>query len=277
MSRPPADTALRHRAELPLLAVGVLLTIVLIVTGTLLLLDDSARPAEVLAVATAAAGPLTVWLRTYYRHWQAIGDGILVTERQLPEIHAIHVEVAEQMGFGDGAGQRPRPPLYLVGRGTSMDGAAGRCHVFPGGLELHADFAEMVYTVDDRRTVRYLLAHQLGHILAGHTTPLRATVNAVMLGAQLNRPLATAEEYSADRAVGRYIPAAADGVLAFYSDKNIRAQIDVAEYYADANRIRDNIWLRITNLGSAHPVGVKRMLTFRKMREQGWDVHGELF
>ncbi|MCK7637328.1 hypothetical protein [Corynebacterium pygosceleis] len=277
MPRASADASLRHRAELPLLTVGVLLTIVLIVAGVLLLFNDTAKPAEIIAVATAATGPLTLWLRTHHRHWLAIGDGILVTERQLPEIHAVYVDVAEHMGFGDGDGQRPRPPLYLVGRGTSMDGTAGRCHVSTGALTLHADFAEMVYTVDDLRTVRYLLAHQLGHILAGHTTPVRATVNAVMLGAQLNRPLATAEEYSADRAVGRYVPEAAEGVVALYSDKNIRARIDIDEYLADAGRIRDDIWLRIANLGSSHPVGVKRMLAFRAMREQGWDVHGELF
>jgi Zn-dependent protease with chaperone function len=94
--------------------------------------------------------------------------------------------------------------------------------------------------------------------------------------AKTKRSVARAQEYTADRCAGRHAPDGRTGLLVLYAGKRLYRHLDPAAYTATATEHRDGIWLRLVNLFSTHPVGVRRMAALAAMGEWGWDVHGRM-
>ena len=90
-----------------------------------------------------------------------LGDAVLVGSTQRPQLHALYHEVLEALDWPE-TGQ-PTPQLYVTQTPIVNAGAVGFANPFivisSGSLEL--------LEPDEQR---FVLAHEIGHIMTGHTT-----------------------------------------------------------------------------------------------------------
>lgn len=273
----PTVKMLRHHAEMPMIYIGLVLT-VLAATGALIglasggVLDEAAGGVLVGLVTPVL---LIVMIRFFY--WKTISNGVQVTEKQFPELYKIYYDLAIEMGFEpNGEGLKKIPVLFLVNGNGALNAFASKCQLYRGYVVIHSDLVDVAYTHGNFAAMRFVLAHELGHIKCGHVSLWRSIINPVMTLLQLGPSVTRAQEYTADRVALYYAPDCADSLVVLFAGKNLCHRVDMDEYYRSISDQQDSIWLRIANFLADHAVGFRRMQAIADSKTQGWDVHGKM-
>lgn len=220
-----------------------------------------------LGVPPVAAAVLIRWI-----YWQQITNSVPVTDRQLPQLHAMHVDLVARMGLDH------IPRLYVVNGNGTLNAWASKCRVRRGYVVLSSDLIDIAHELGDVATIRFVLAHELGHIKCGHVSLWRTGLTALPRILRLDKSLTRAQEYTADRTAAYFAPEGARGLLVLYAGKRLYRHIDFDVYRASVGDHRDGIWMRLVNLWADHPVGFRRMAALANVTrdQKGWDVHGRM-
>jgi len=90
-----------------------------------------------------------------------LGDAVLVGPTQRPQLYALYREVLEALDWPDAG--HPAPQLYVTQTPIANAGAVGFAHPF---IVISSGTLELL----DTDETRFVLAHEVGHIMTGHTT-----------------------------------------------------------------------------------------------------------
>jgi Zn-dependent protease with chaperone function len=111
-----------------------------------------------------------------------LGDAVLAGPTQRPQLHALHQEVLATLDWPP-AGQPP-PQLYVSQTPIANSGAVGFERPF---IVLSSGALELL----DREEQRFVLAHEVGHVMTGHTTYRTIAQLILFFGASALPVLAT--------------------------------------------------------------------------------------
>ena len=270
---PLPPSALRHNSENLILLLGILLTVGVFILGLIVVISLREFDEDFGAILVGLVLPLFAPLYFRYKQWGDIPNGVQLSEHQLPEIYACYLQLARDMGFGDGG--RPIPRLYLM-NGSGKLNAYGACKRRVGHIVLYNDTLDIAYETRDPGLIRFTLAHELGHIKCGHGDLWRLMILPVMKLTTLNRTQSRAQEYTADRVAARYRGEDAMSLLHMFAGKTRSRDLDVAEYYRMLDAHHSTFWLRLANFMSTSPLGFRRMRALRDAPTGKWDVHGRI-
>jgi Zn-dependent protease with chaperone function len=213
-----------------------------------------------------------------------LGNAVQVGPAQFPRLWHLHNEVCTTFDWAD------VPPLYVTQTPVVNAGAYGIDHPF---IVVHSSAIELL----DDAELRVLLAHEMGHVISGHSLyrTIAAILTIVSLGALpalaglalLPVRLAFLEwsrkaELSADRAallgsqdivaVQRLFMLFAGGGHGphFAGQLNVDAFMAQANEYATANEGLDVVYKLLATLALTHP-----MHTIRAGEVQAWVASGD--
>lgn len=234
------DEDLRSPKEKPLFAIGIAfsslcwLLLVLSIFGIF-------YGAIGLAIGLVARAAFLGWVR---------GNGLRVSGRQLPELHAAVVRSAARLGLAE------PPECYVLQAGGSLNAFATRLF----GRRFVIVYSDLVDACQDPRQLEFVIAHEVGHLAAGHLkwAGYLLPFNLMpLLGAAYSR----ACEYTCDRcglAVVGDLEAAHRGLIVLAAGGRQAARADVAAFM-DQGRDAGDLWSAAAELGSSHPFLCKRV------------------
>jgi Zn-dependent protease with chaperone function len=178
------------------------------------------------------------------------GNGVLVTPRQFPDVHALTAELSGRMGLAQ------IPEVYIVQEGGILNAFATR---FLGRnfVVIYSDILELAYEAGEAE-VAFVLAHELAHLRLGHLWK-RALVYPAALCPFLLQAYSRACEYSCD-AVGNALrpDGSVGGLLALAAGKRLYRTVDVAAF-ADQGAQPDDLWVWLAEHVATHPNLPKRL------------------
>jgi Zn-dependent protease with chaperone function len=172
-----------------------------------------------------------------------LGDAVLVGPTQRPALHALYDEVLQTLDWPP-AGEPP-PQLYVAQTPFANAGAVGFDRPF---IVINSGALEIL----SREEQRFILAHELGHIMSGHTTYRTIALIVITFGFQVLPIVATIallpfqlallewyrkSELSADRAGLLGSQSVRDSMCAFLSlagGKVVDDTVDLDAYLAQA-------------------------------------------
>jgi hypothetical protein len=178
----PSVAQLRHRREVPMLVMGGTLSAL----GVLLFIGLVAAGQDVPgwlsgAVLALLVGPVllaVVFIR--YNYWQTVANGAEVTADSFPEVYEIYHDNAQRMGLTDPAGGMDGLPRLYVVNGNGLHNAyATKCQVAQAYVVIYSDLVDIAYEHGDFATVRFALAHELGHVKCRHVSIWRTLLHPV--------------------------------------------------------------------------------------------------
>ncbi len=267
----PTVRQFRHRAEVPLLVLAGILTGLGVLAAFVAAVSGIAVPTWATAAVVGLATPVLaglVFIRFLY--WSQIANSVEITENQLPEIYSTYREMAERMGISH------VPRLYLANGNGALNAYASKCQVRRSYVVIYSDLVDIAYEHGDFSGVRFVLAHELGHIHCGHVDLWRTAIMAVPRILFLGRSVVRAQEYTADRCAAYYAPEGAHSMMVLYAGKRMYRRVDLDSYFDSVQRHKNGFWLRFSNFWSDHAVGFRRMEPLRNIDQTGWDIHGKM-
>ncbi|GAA3728424.1 Zn-dependent protease with chaperone function [Spinactinospora alkalitolerans] len=254
----------RHRWESPLLAAAIAVTAgAVALLGLLLWTRPGVPPIGALVLLGV---PLAYWLARGLLHAARRAQGIKVSPTQFPEAHRMVRELSVQMGL-----HRAPEAYVLLGNGVVSTAASG--HGFRRYVVVHSDLFEVGGRLRDPEALRFLIAHELGHIAAGHTAYWRQVATSVatvvpVLGSSLSRAM----EYTADNHAYAHCPEGAHGIRVLAGGKYLYPHVNLGEM-ADRARTERGFFLFLHNLLARHPTHIKRMAAIRDRGRPGRVFH----
>ncbi|MCP5420170.1 MAG: M48 family metallopeptidase [Gammaproteobacteria bacterium] len=207
--------------------------------------------ATVFLVLIAAA---MVWIRQS----QLLGNAVLVSERQFPDLHRLATEAAVRLNM-------PKPPVFITQDPTLNAFALG----FLGrqSVVLHSATVEAMSPAE----IQYIIGHEFSHIKCGHTNVLVLTNSTQGLNipflSQLLQFLflgwSRKAEYTCDRGglLANRDPRAAICALSKLAvGNNLFHQLDIEDFVNDQRTALDtNALTRLSENLVTHPYLVKRL------------------
>lgn len=273
------DVRMRHPWELPLLFVGATLTsilylgwfalltygIVLLTTGQRSTVEDAIAEASLVGqlVVLMMALPFLIWIARALMYARLRVMSVRMSPTQFPEGYRMVAEAAFQFGL------RRVPDAYVVlGNGVINAFAAG--HGFRRFVAINSDLFEVGGAVRDPDALRFVIAHEVGHVAAGHVSYLRLLfTNLLAQVPLLGTAYSRSQEYTADNFGYLHAPAGAPGVMAVLAaGKYLNADVNVNEL-ADRAAHEKGLWAHIANWQSSHPVTTWRTHALRDRRRPG--------
>ncbi|WP_084252956.1 M48 family metallopeptidase [Devriesea agamarum] len=267
---------IRHPGEIPLLVIGIVFT-VLVYLGwwfalilTVINLARGSGP-TIFSIDSdyldlfmvLGALPLLLWVARAFMYGRMRANGVKMSLTQFPEGYRMVVEAAEDFGL------RRVPDAYVIsGGGTVNAFAVG--HGFRRFVTVHSDLFEVGGTARDPEALRFVIAHEVGHLAAGHVGYFR------LLFTQLFRVIpfvgdafSRSQEYTADNYGYAHCPQGAPGVMALLSGgKYLNAHVNVHEL-ADRAASEKGFWVHVVNWRSSHPVITWRTHALRDRNRPG--------
>ena len=274
-SKAPKVKELRHKWELPMLILGVILTVIIFIGAVTVIATGNDLKNWAAGVLAGVFSPLVAIFFVQWLYWKTISNGIQITEKQLPEIYEIYASVGGTMGFGQ-PGQKPLPRLYLINGNGTMNAFASKCKINAHYVVLHSDILDLAYQHGQFGALRYIITHELGHIKCGHVDLWRVAISPILAALLLSKTLTRAQEYTADRVANYYSGAYAKGMIGLYAGKHFAHQIDIPEDYHTLKNHGEPLFLRLVNFRSDHAVGFRRMLAIENVAATNWDIHGKM-
>ena len=273
---------IRHPWEMPLLWVGVGLTILaytawwilIISTVVLRFTEGEATVASLwqyvgilpffiqLAVILPLA-PILIWWGRAMMYAQLRTSAVRMSPTQFPEGYRMVVEAAQQFGL------RKVPDAYVVmGNGVINAFAAG--HGFRRFVTVHSDLFEVGGATRDPEALRFVIGHEVGHLAAGHVSYFRMVFTTVIRMIPILGPgFSRAQEYSADNYGYSFTPTGAPGVMGLLSGgKYLGADVNVNEL-ADRAATDPSLFVHWANATSSHPVTTWRAHALRDRSTPG--------
>lgn len=209
-----------------------------------------------------------------------LGSAVRVSERQLPRVHAIYRDCVETLGL------ESTPELYVTQTPFVNAGAVGVDQPF---LVLHSGTLSLL----DDDELRFVLGHELGHVLSGHVLYKSMLVILLRLGlVSLRTPVpglalfaivAALEEWdrkselSCDRAglLACQSPDAAARAFLKMAGGQHAHEMSVEEFILQADEYEgggselDGVFKILNLLGTRHPLHVVRLAELRRWIEAG--------
>ena len=275
----PTVREFRHRAEIPMLVLGGILTVLAVVACIFVILLGMSLSEFGQGVLVGILAPALAFFAIRWFYWSAITNAVEVTPAQFPEVYTIYHDLAQQMGFSPdaaGKGITRLPRLYIKNGNGVMNAYASKCQVSRGYVVIHSDLVDVGYTYQDWEFVRFVLAHELGHIKCGHVDLWRSMIRPVTTALRLQASVIRAQEYTADRVALYYAPAGGKGMIHLYCGKHLGHRVNMDEYFASVHAHKDGFWIKVANFLSDHAVGFRRMAALHEAETKGWDVHGKM-
>ena len=214
--------------------------------------------------------PFVLAVLIRFNYWQVIGDAIEVTENQFGDLFAQYRDVAAEMGM------EKLPRLYMANGNGVLNAFAAKCTVRRSFVVIYSDLLDLMYEHGDVNGVRFILAHELGHVKLKHVAIWRFVVNVIPDYLWIGRSVTRAQEYSADRCAMHYAPEGASSMMALYAGKRLYRRVDPVAYFASFDDHKIGFWARASNLVSTHPQGHRRMRALWAMQSEGLDHHGKM-
>ena len=275
----PTVRQFRHKSEVPMLVICGVLAVLALIVAAAIAEGGGDEPGwlKSAVVAVLLAPPFAGIIYLRFGYWNTISNGIQVTEQQMPDLHRLYVDLAQEMGFKrDGEGLEKIPLLYVKNGNGVMNAYATKCKIKRGYIVLHSDILDIAYTHGHFDTIRFILAHELGHIKCRHVSVWRVALQPIARLLFIGNSLTRAQEYTADRVGGYYAPEGALGLVSLFAGKHMSEQVDLDAYFKSVDEHEDGFWLKVVNFNANHPVGFRRLTTLRRVKDEGWDVHGRM-
>ncbi|MGH1488489.1 MAG: M48 family metallopeptidase [Acidimicrobiales bacterium] len=267
----PTVAELRHRAEVPTLILAGLMTLAGLTVAAVAALQGVNVPAWATAALAGLAAPVlagVIFIR--YLYWKNVADGVEITEHQLPDVYRIYRELAVQMGMEE------TPRLYLANGNGSINAFASKCQLRRHYIVIWSDLLDIAYEHGDFAGVRFVLAHELGHVKCGHVDLWRQAIMAVPRVIFFGRTVTRAQEYTADRCAAYYSPEGARSMMVLFAGKRMYRHCSVDAYLHSIENHKDGFWLKFSNFLSDHAVGWRRIQPLADIETNGWDQHGKM-
>ncbi|UEJ83099.1 M48 family metalloprotease [Brachybacterium halotolerans subsp. kimchii] len=272
---------IRHPWEIPLLIVGIVVTLSAYLLWTILvvmsivnairgegptLLDLQTGPFGSLVIqlfAIVMLLPLILWISRALLYAQQRASGIRMSPTQFPEGYRMVAEAAAHHGL------RRVPDAYVV-LGNGLINAFASGHGFRRFVVVYSDLFEVGGAVRDPEALRFVIGHEVGHLAAGHVSYFRLLFSNLLaqiplLGAAYSRT----QEYTADNFGYAFCPQGAPGVMAVLgAGKYLNADVNVNEL-ADRAATEKGLWLHIANWQASHPINTWRAHALRDRTRPG--------
>lgn len=260
----PLRRYVRHPREIVTLVVAVVTSVLLLVAAISEVSSalDEQRTPDVYALALIFA-PLLVWFARGQLWAQQRLNGIKLTPDQFPEAYAMLVDAAARSGLSY------VPDAYVV-LGNGIINAAASGHGFRRFVFVNSDLLEVGGAAREPDALRFVIAHEVGHIAAGHVSYWRilgtfASQWIPVVGSTLSR----AQEYTADNYGHALAPQGARSAMATLAGgKYLGRSVDV-DAMADRAVTEPGFFVWATNAGASHPVLLWRMHALRDRRRPG--------
>ncbi|MDO5662843.1 MAG: M48 family metallopeptidase [Brachybacterium sp.] len=273
--------AMRHPWELPLLGLGIAITVIaytlwfLLVAVSIVNLIRGSGPTLLTLMEGPGAGlvgqifavvmllPLILWIARAILYAQPRVQGIRMSPTQFPEGYRMVAEASQQFGL------RKVPDAYVVSGGGVVNAFASG-HGFRRFVVFHSDLFEVGGKVRDPDALRFVAAHEVGHLAAGHVSYFRLLfVNLLMQIPILGPAFSRSQEYTADNFGYVHCPRGAAGVVALLgAGKYLNADVNVNEL-ADRAATEKGLWAHIVNWLASHPVITWRAHALRDRTRPG--------
>jgi Zn-dependent protease with chaperone function len=259
--------SLRNPREIPVYVICVILNVLIALVLVGGAIDELAGgPIKALVIAsvplryTVAAlllaafvlGPIYVFIRQLNRA-STRGTSVLASPRQFPEVEAMKHEGAARLGFR----QSREPEIYVTAGNGVLNAFAASAfgHDFVCvNSDLFANTLEQ-----NRRALRFIVGHELGHIRLGHTRlwyQLSVAFSGLipLLGPYLSR----LRELSCDRHGAWFEPEGGDGLALLTAGRYIYRQVRLPDLVEQAHR-NAGFWDTVAQLQLSHPFSVRRI------------------
>ncbi len=263
-SQVPLRRYVRHPREILALVLAIIASVVLLFAAIseLVSATDERRAPDVYALALVFA-PLLVWFARGQLWAQQRLSGVKLTQEQFPEAYAMLVDAAARSGLSY------VPDAYVV-LGNGVLNAAASGHGFRRFVFINSDLLEVGGSAREPDALRFVIAHEVGHIAAGHASYWRilgtfAAQWIPVVGSTLSR----AQEYTADNYGHALAPQGARLALATLAGgKYLNRSVDV-DAMADRAVTEPGFFVWVANASASHPALLWRMHALRDRRQPG--------
>ncbi|GAA1468861.1 M48 family metallopeptidase [Nocardiopsis exhalans] len=252
--------AAAHPWEKPLLALCVAVSVGLLAVALRFVWSVSGSvPWTALALFTA---PLTCWSVRGLRYARERAESVRISPTQFPEAYRMVVSLSADMGLA-------RAPEAYVRLGPVSARADAAAHGLRRYLVLPDALFDGGGRLRDPDALAFLIAHQIGHVAAGHTGYWRrvATLGAELLPG-LGAALSRAAEYTADNHAHAHLPEGTHAVRLFAGGPNLYTRVNMGEMAARASTDR-GCSLLLYHLLSRRPSNTRRMAALRDRTRRG--------
>lgn len=187
------------------------------------------------------------------------GGSVLATPGQFPEIDAMKQQAAARLGF-----RRQREPEIYVTAGNGVLNAFAASSFGHDFVVVHSDlFANTLE--QNRRALRFIVGHELGHIRLGHTglwyqLSIAFSGLVPLLGPYLSR----LRELSCDRHGAWFEPEGADGLVLLTAGRYVYRQVRLPDLLDQARR-NVGFWDTVAQLQLSHPFSVRRIAELNRL------------
>jgi Zn-dependent protease with chaperone function len=259
--------SLRNPREIPVYVICVILNVLIalvlvgaaideLVGGPIRALVIASVPLRytvaALLLAAFVLGPVYVLIRQINRA-STRGTSVLASAQQFPEVEAMKHEAAALLGFRKGR----EPEIYVAAGNGVLNAFAASAfgHDFVCvNSDLFANTLEQ-----NRRALRFIVGHELGHIRLGHTRlwyMLSVSFSGLipLLGPYLSR----LRELSCDRHGAWFEPEGGDGLVLLTAGRYIYRQVRLPDLVDQAHH-NVGFWDTVAQLQLSHPFSVRRV------------------
>lgn len=188
------------------------------------------------------------------------GNGLRVSERQLPDLYARCKAAAEKLGM-------PQvPEIYVLQHGGMLNAFATKLL----SRKFVIILSDLVDNCSDPRQLEFVIGHELGHFAAGHLA-WNAYLAPFRLVPWLGAAYSRAREYTCDRcglhAVGELEPSLR-GLVVLAAGGKLAAQADL-DAFAEQRIESGGFWMAVGELVSSHPYLCKRVAALQEVAAPG--------
>lgn len=191
------------------------------------------------------------------------GNGVRVSRRQFPQLHAMVEEHATRLGMSEA------PAVFVLQAGGVLNAFATR---FLGRnfVIINSDVLALA-TEKGERAVSFVVGHELAHIKRKHLT-LRALLYPSMLVPFLGAAYSRGCEYTCDRIGNALEPeGGVDGLLVLASGRDLYRQVSSAEFSRQVETER-GFFVSFAEVISTHPNLPKRVAALASRRPHAGTV-----
>lgn len=188
---------------------------------------------------------LYIWFYKVFLVAYMKGNGICVSETQFPEIFNLYCDMAKNLGINN------IPPLFILQQGGLLNAFAIRLSG-KNYIAIYSDIFCLYKT--DIEAVKFVLAHELGHIKRRHNQKMFWTFPSLVIPF-LTSAYSRACEYTCDNIGGSFISdetSKLQGLLLLAGGKHIYKEINIKNYLEMAKQNR-SLAVKFVNLFISHP------------------------
>lgn len=190
------------------------------------------------------------------------GNGIRISERQLPEVYRLAQKYSARMGM-------PVPEIYVIQSGGMLN-AFATSFASRKFVVLYSDILDMAYS-EGEHVVSFILCHELAHIRRQHVQ--RSFTRISMVIPIVWNAYSRACEYTCDAIANYMVPeGAVEGLLILAAGKKLYKRVSLEEL--ENQRLRERgFFMWLGKINSTHPYLSHRIAKVRN--SQGGFVDSE--